>query len=723
MLIKNKRRLWLLGLLLLLIAPAVFAQSTRTLEPGTPMTGTLDSNNLVQIYTLQGSAGEVVTLTTTNQSVVPLAVVLTNASGTIIAQSYDLDVTGQVILNNVTLPTTGTYMVTVFKSAGVDSFSNVIFTLTAAVETTLPVATVPPTAQPTVPETAAPSLQATVETTGSVTAAPTVAAATPEATITSIEAGTLVTTNGLQVLLTWDSTDDLDLEVRDPIGGSLYWETPTVESGGTHSGNSNQGCVTPVSTPSESAVWSPGGVPTGSYEVLVYYQQACAGESPVTFTVSVTVDDTALDPVQGTLLPGQVYDSSFVVNTDGTSELTGLSGVVTEELPASAATIIAAAQPVQIGSSVTGVITNQEPFDAYSFEGQTNDLVTIDMSATSSNLDTFLFLIDSSGNIVRSNDDRVTGVTDAQIVDALLPAPGTYTIVATRYAKRIGGTQGNYTLTLTSQAVALPAEFVNLPRGALEVRLIWNTAADMQLLVRDPAGNAVYDDVPQIRSGGRLAAGGNVNCTVSEGTPFSYIYWPTDTPPRAGVYEVEVWFQSDCGDSSPVSFNLYVTYNGKEVLTDAASPLLDERYLTSFTITANGEAIPSDGGIINGVDSLDWQAEQEGAAIIERSVPRNGSITQDNKFDVYTFSGQSNDVISIAMNNTSGTLDPSLYLLTASGDLVAQNDDAVAGENTNSLISNLTLPADGQYIIIATHFGARYGGTTGTYSLTLTQQN
>ena len=73
------------------------------------------------------------------------------------------------------------------------------------------------------------------------------------------------------------------------------------------------------------------------------------------------------------------------------------------------------------------------------------------------------------------------------------------------------------------------------------------------------------------------------------------------------------------------------------------------------------------------------------------------------------------------MNNTSGTLDPSLYLIGPQGNQVAANDDAVAGENTNSLISNLTLPADGQYIIIATHFGARYGGTTGTYSLTLTK--
>ena len=98
--------------------------------------------------------------------------------------------------------------------------------------------------------------------------------------------------------------------------------------------------------------------------------------------------------------------------------------------------------------------------------------------------------------------------------------------------------QGDYTLTLTIQADAASAEFLNLPRGALEVRLLWNTAADLQLLVRDPAGNSVYDDVPQIRSGGQMAAAGNVNCRVPTGTPFSYIYWPTDTPPRAGVYEV-----------------------------------------------------------------------------------------------------------------------------------------------------------------------------------------
>ena len=109
--------------------------------------------------------------------------------------------------------------------------------------------------------------------------------------------------------------------------------------------------------------------------------------------------------------------------------------------------------------------------------------------------------------------------------------------------------------------------------------------------------------------------------------------------------------------------------------------------------------------------------------MIAPASPQNGTITQDNKFDVFVFTGKANEVYNIAMNNTSGNLDTSLYLIGPAGNQIAANDDAVVGENTNSLISNLALPADGQYIIIATHFGARYGGTTGTYSLTLTKQS
>jgi len=701
----NKRRLWLLGVLLLLLVPAVMAQDQRTLVPGTPLAGALDENNLIQTYTLQGSAGQVLSLTAADQIGVPLALVLTDSSGATVAQSYDKNATGQVTLPNVTLPSAGTYFITVFKSAGVTSVNLVEFTLTAqAASVSAPASTAEAT---TVQATATPSVEATAQATPAVTAG----------------AGQLLTSNGLTVKLAWTTTDDLDLEVRDPVGGSLYWQTPTVKSGGSISANANQGCANTTTSPSETATWTPGGIPTGSYEVLVYYQKACVGQSPVSFTVSTTVDGKALDPVQGSLLPGQVYDASFVVNADGTSRLTGLSGVVNDQLPDDAAKILAAASPIEVGVSSAGTITNQQPYQAYSFQGQANDQVTIDMNADSGSLDTFLFLLDSTGNVIASNDDRAKGNTDAEITNALLPSAGAYTIVATRYAKRIGGTEGNYTLTLTSQGTQLSQAFLDLPRGALEVRLLWNNAADLQMLVRDPASNSVYVDKPQIASGGQMVAMGNNNCTAPNGTPFSYIYWPTANPPRAGVYELQVWFKNGCNDTTPVTANLYVTYNGKQVYTATIRPLLNDRFLTSFTITADGQVVTSDGGIITGVDSLDYQSRLEAAPVIAPATPLSGTITQDNKFDVYVFSGKANEVYSIAMNNTSGNLDPSLYLIGPAGNQVAANDDAEVGVNTNSLISNFALPADGQYIIIATHFGARYGGTTGTYALTLTKSS
>ena len=52
--------------------------------------------------------------------------------------------------------------------------------------------------------------------------------------------------------------------------------------------------------------------------------------------------------------------------------------------------------------------------------------------------------------------------------------------------------------------------------------------------------------------------------------------------------------------------------------------------------------------------------------------PVTGSITQDNKFDTYVFTGKAGETYSIAMNTTSGNLDPSLYLIGPAGDAVVQ---------------------------------------------------
>ncbi len=690
-----------LSILLLTMAFGGLVQAQdRVLEPGATVTGTLDSANVIRVYTLTGVADQAVTLTAENTLGVPLVLVLTDASGAPLVQVVDNDVDGLLTLET-TLPADGTYYVTIFKSGGIGSIATLNFTLTLA-----------DTGEATPEATAAPETAVTPE-------------ASPEVTTVDTPAfGQVANVTGLQVALTWNSTDDLDLEIRDPIGGSLYWETPTVASGGALTANINQGCqVTTANAPTETASWLPGGVPVGSYEVLVYYQEACDGNNPASFVLSPVVNGAPLAPVQGTLLPGQVFVTSLVVDAGGQATLSGQSGVVdVNSLPAPAGELLAAAEPISPNTSVSGTITSQNVYDAYSFEAQANDLVTVAMDANSGSLDTFLALLDSTGTIVSLNDDSAQGITNSLINGVLLPTSGRYTIVATRYGKGIGGTEGTYTLTFSTQASNLPEQFAALPRGSLEVRALWYTNADLQLLVRDSSGEAIFDDNPDSRSGGVLGANGNVNCTQQSDADasFSYIYWPQNIQPRVGSYEVELWYQADCNDTRPVQANLFISFNGTEVYSTTTQIIPNERFLTSFTIGADGRAVPSEGGIIRGVETLNYAGEVAGAPTLVPGSPGTGSITPDNKFDVYTFDGTAGQTASIAMNATSGTLDTTLYLIGPSGLLLAENDDVDPGVNKNSLIANFTLPETGQYIIIATHFGALYGGTIGTYTLTLT---
>lgn len=85
---------------------------------------------------------------------------------------------------------------------------------------------------------------------------------------------------------------------------------------------------------------------------------------------------------------------------------------------------------------------------------------------------------------------------------------------------------------------------------------------------------------------------------------------------------------------------------------------------------------------------------------------------------LYLFEAQTGDEISVLMEVLDGNLDPLLVLYDADGNQLAENDD----QNTstrNSQIGPFTLPADGQYLIVATRFQRELGSTIGDFRLTL----
>ena len=110
--------------------------------------------------------------------------------------------------------------------------------------------------------------------------------------------------SGISVTLTWDADVDMNLNVRDPLGNQLYWDSRTSPIGGTFGFDANGLCEVISDSPVETANWAAGFLPTGSYEVLVYYRQSCVTPAqPVAFTLQVAVNGQNLPPVTGTLTP------------------------------------------------------------------------------------------------------------------------------------------------------------------------------------------------------------------------------------------------------------------------------------------------------------------------------------------------------------------------------------------------------------------------------------
>lgn len=718
------------------IIPAYFlyAQETETnvLNSGETVTSTLDADNLARVFLFAAAAGDTVSVQASSDNGMALALLITDVNGVSIAQAIDESATGSVVLDNVTVVDAGNYYLVVFAAPGVFSSKEGSFEIT--VTTTSGSAVVVDVADAT------PAVQPTIDTTtGQLEVATATIQPTPApvvdntgSQISNSESSVLVS-GGMEVALSWDASVDLNLEVRDPNGESLFWNNSTSSIGGSFGFDANGLCEIISDTPVETATWVSGFVPTGSYEILVFYRQGCDTTSNVSFTVNTTVNGVSLDPITGTLPAPElnqdsVFVSRFELDADGNA-FSVAGGVYTDAslsiLPALPAEIQANAQPIQLDTPVQGIINSRQSYLAYAYTAATQgEVISVTMTALSGSLDTLVQVMDASGNVIYFNDDY--SGTDSSIPSARLTQAGTYYIIATRYGKEFGGTQGDFNLVLSGPSSEVPPEILNLnlPIGDIQIVLTWNTNADLQLLVRDPAGEGVFDDNPIAVSGGTLVEDGNVGCTVDETQPpTSYIYWPSGTL-RPGTYELDVWFQADCGDISTVEFTLTAIVNGEVVIVEQQRPVTGQNYVISLEILQDGSATAGVGGYAGGSETINYQAEMESAIQIPVGQEVFGNISGQNTFDLYTFEGLAGDIVTINMSAVASTLDTKLFLISPSGIEIAENDDSIVSgpdRTTNSEITQLLLPEDGQYTIIATRYATLFGGTVGGYSLLLRQ--
>jgi hypothetical protein len=108
---------------------------------------------------------------------------------------------------------------------------------------------------------------------------------------------------------------------------------------------------------------------------------------------------------------------------------------------------------------------------------------------------------------------------------------------------------------------------------------------------------------------------------------------------------------------------------------------------------------------------------QQGVDTLTFGEPVSGGLNDESFRQVYTFTGQTEDMIAITLTRTEGDLDPFLLLTDEQGVILAASDDD--GPGMDARIAFKRIPADGRYFVIVTRFGQEHGSTTGDYTLLL----
>lgn len=106
-----------------------------------------------------------------------------------------------------------------------------------------------------------------------------------------------------------------------------------------------------------------------------------------------------------------------------------------------------AAIPITVGEVLDGELNSQIFTRYYMFTAKKDDLITVRMTRAGGNLDAFLVLTNAGLQELATDDDGGGG-QNAKIEGFLIPADGTYYILATRFDRDAGKSTGSYRLEL-----------------------------------------------------------------------------------------------------------------------------------------------------------------------------------------------------------------------------------------------------------------------------------
>ncbi len=340
---------------------------------------------------------------------------------------------------------------------------------------------------------------------------------------------------------------------------------------------------------------------------------------------------------------------------------------------------------IAAGNPVSGTFGAADERHVYLFSGQGGQYASLRMTRSGGDIDPFLTLYDPAGRPMASDDNSGDG-NEALVRNVLLPQTGEYIVRAAG-----DGRSGDYRLGLTLGAAREPVT-PNIPEP---------TATPTATATAESQPDRLGDHVPVT---GLLAQAGDFvryPIVVEAGEVFTVGVSPVAGSSLRPILEL----YSPAGELSRRA-----TASDSSAGGDALIPALVAPESGTFLAYVLGEANSSGEFVIAFGRGESREDIARGDAAPDTTL--TGEITRRGLRDLWNLYLNRDDVITVAINPQSATLDPVIELVAPDGTVMARDDNSGGGRTP--LLNSLRAPQTGRYSLRVTAAG---GASSGVYTL------
>jgi hypothetical protein len=387
------------------------------------------------------------------------------------------------------------------------------------------------------------------------------------------------------------------------------------------------------------------------------------------------------------------YD--IVVGRDVAESEGGYSLTVT--LDASAAEAEANASdidPVEYNEPFENTITTDHWYHRYSLQATATDALSIQVERLNGTLVPQIDLLDANGQVLRTGYADSSG--DTASLDYTLPAPGPYTVVITRDRQFDGATTGEYTAQVVLIGAGEGSPVLDEVQGTITYDTpVLGTLADGQY----------YQDW-------LLTAAAGDTITITAQRPLDAMSESSNLQPVVILL----------GGSNQEIRRGYADETGATAVIERLELPVPGSYVVR--VTRAGEQTGATGGDYILTVALDGTGEgspvlEEAAGTVEFPGSVEGTITNQNWTQRWTFEADAGKTYSIEVERTEGTLVPQLVITDSNG----QEIRSVYPEVTlDRAVITFSFPSEATYYLVVRRLNDQNGYTQGSYELTVGEE-